>query len=330
MKNCTVRLSSTGKNQSNEKSAGFLVKLLRFNVPCSNGGFLQFNQTITLCGKLEELPENRRTLYFKSYAKTNWIVYNHPKVYFVYKLVDHCYNITFLDHNNSFTIEPTKLALRCHFKIHLPFGNEIELKLRLNGNLDQKPLGERKFFGSEIKLGEGRFNYSNLNLDDFSLSSDFTIPDESFVCVGILIEIMNRLNEKWNQCIAQSDANKNFAYTLKSSDNVLFIRIVQKHDEKNQTLLTLDSTKVSSDNHNDDSGLFGSMISLEYSAVPIEKIGSQCAFGWILVGQFCFSSFSELMSWQSAETFCNDLGGHLASIRSENEQQQVDNMLLNR
>lgn len=315
------------ENQTNGKSAGLLIKLLRFNVPCSNGGFLQFNQTIEVCGKLEELPENRRTFYFKSYANTSWSVYNHPKVYFVYKLVDHCYNITFLDRNNSFTIEPTKSALRCHFKIHLPFGNGIELKLRLNGNDDKEPFREQNIFGSEIKMSEGRFNYSDLKLDDFSLSSDFTIPNESFVCIGILVEIINRMNEKWNQCIAQSDASKNFAYTLKSSDNVLFIRIVQKHNVNHQKFLKLGSARVADQN---DESPFGPLISLEYSAVPIENIASQCAFGWILVGPFCLSTFSELLTWQSAESYCNDLGGHLASIRSESEQQKIDDMLLNR
>lgn len=290
-------------------------------MPCSNGGFLQFNQSIRLCGKLEELSESRRTLYFKSYANTTWSVFNYPKVYFVYKLVDHCYNITFVERNSSFVIEPTLLALKCHFKIHLPFGNRIELKLRLNGsNVNE----EKNFLHSEIKLREGKFNYSDLSLDDFSLTTDFILPNESFVCGGVLVEIINRLNEKWNQCIAQSEANRNFAYTLKSSDNVLFVRITKAHNKEDKKVLMLDSTKVANGNES------GPSISLEYSAVPIPNIASQCAFGWILVGQFCLSTFNELMTWQSAESYCIDLGGHLASIRSESEQQMLDQMLLNR
>lgn len=331
-KNCTFRIFSTIENKSDKKSGGLLIKLLRFNVPCSNGGFLQFNQNITICGKLEELPENRRTFYYKSFANSNWSVYNHPKVNFAYKLVDHCYNITFLDYNSSFTIEPTKLALRCHFKIHLPFGNDIQLKLRLNGNIfDSKLVGEQIVFGSEIKLDEGRFNYSNLNLDDFSLSSDFTIPNESFGCDGILIEIINRMKEKWNQCISQADRKKNFAYTLRSADNVLFIRVVQKNYASNRTKVSqLYSTKTISNDYRIDESSFGPMISLEYSAVPIENIASQCAFGWILVEEFCLSTFSELLTWQNAESYCNDLGGHLASIHSESEHQKIDKMLMNR
>ena len=320
-RNCSFRLSSSIHDQPNEKSAGILIKLLRFNVPCSNGGFLQFNKSITICGKLEELPESRRILYFKSYANTTWSVFNYPKVYFVYKLVDHCYNITFLERNSSFVIEPTLLALKCHFKIHLPFGNQIELKLRLNGSKGD----EQNFLYNEIKLREGKFNYSDLSLDDFSLTNDFSLPNESFGCVGVLVEIINRLNEKWNQCIAQSEASRNFAYTLKSSDNVLFVRITKTHNTDDNKVSMLDSTK----NKFDVNGTSPS-ISLEYSAVPIANIASQCAFGWILVGQFCLSTFNELMTWQSAESYCIDLGGHLASIRSEREQQLLDQMLLNR
>lgn len=273
-----------------------------------------------MCGKLEELPESRRTLYFKSYANASWSVFNYPKVYFVYKLVDHCYNITFLERNSSFVIEPTLLALKCHFKIHLPFGNQIELKLRLNGNEGEN------FLHSEIKLREGKFNYSDLSLDDFSLATDFSLPNETFVCQGVLVEIINRSNEKWNQCIAQSEANRNFAYTLKSSDNVLFIRVTKAHNTEDNKVSVPDSTKVSNKNK---FGM-GPSISLEYSAVPIANLASPCAFGWILVGQFCLSIFHELMTWQSAESYCVELGGHLASIRSESEQQLLDQMLLNR
>lgn len=279
-----------------------------------------------MCGKLEELSESRRTLYFKSYANTTWSVFNYPKVYFVYKLVDHCYNITFLERNSSFVIEPTLLALKCHFKIHLPFGNQIELKLRLNGNVGK----EQNFLHSEIKLREGKFNYSDLNLDDFSLTTDFFLSNESFICVGVLVEIINRFNEKWNQCIAQSEANKDFAYTLKSSDNVLFVRITKSHNTEDKKVLMLDSTKVSNNNNKNDENGLGPSISLEYSAVPSANVASQCAFGWILVGQFCLSTFNELMTWQSAESYCIDLGGHLASIRSESVQQMVDQMLMNR
>lgn len=312
------------QSQSNEH--GLLVKLLRFNVPCSSSGFLQFNQSIKICGKLEELPESRRTLYFHSYANTTWNLYNHPKVYFVYKLVDHCYNVTLLDRNNSFVIQPTFLALKCHFNIHLPFGNQIELKLRLNdyGAENNSPL-------TEIKLSKGRFNYSELNLDDFSLTSDFSLVNEVTRCSGILIEIINRLNEKWNQCITPSETHQSFSFTLKSSDNVLFIRVTKKHNETKErhklSEITTSSTNIEKQGNEIP---LGPSISLEYSAVPIRSIASQCAFGWILVGQFCLSSFTDLMTWQDAETHCNELNGHLASIRSESEQQMIDKMLMNR
>lgn len=324
--NCSFRFSSTSTATSSmqSQSAGLLVKLLRFNVPCSSSGFLQFNQSIKMCGKLEEMPENRRTLYFRSYANTTWTLYNHPKVYFIYKLVDHCYNVTLFDRNSSFVIQPTYLALKCHFNIHLPFGNQIELKLQVNENgaeINSPP--------TEIKLSKGKFNYSELNLGDFSLTSDFSLANEVTKCSGILIEIINRVNEKWNQCIAPSEARQSFFFTLKSSDNVLFVRITKKQNETKERhkLSEIDNTKVEEQQNEH---LLGPSISLEYSAVPIRSIASQCAFGWILVGQFCLSSFTDLMTWQDAESYCNDMGGHLASIRSESEQQMIDKMLMNR
>ena len=64
--------------------------------------------------------------------------------------------------------------------------------------------------------------------------------------------------------------------------------------------------------------------------MPIEAVVSQCTFGWILVGQFCMSSFSKPLSWTGAEITCNELGGNLASIRNEEEQQLIDEMVSKR
>lgn len=333
-KNCTFRFSTNLDNQFNQ-SPGVLIKVLRLNVPCGSGGYLQFNRSISMCGKLEEFADNRRTLYFESYANTTLSTYNYPKFHFVYKLVDYCYNITLLDRNSSFVIQPTNLALKCHFKIHLPFGNRIRLKLRLNGDIDKKEqaivtkeIGMKKPDESQ-KFAERKISYNDIHLDEFPLASDAAaFPSESSsTCVGILIEIINRMNEKWSECVRQSEAGKaNVAFTLTSSDNVLLIRITKSPQKDVMKSSISNSTKASHKNEHDER----SSISLEYTAEPIETIVSQCAFGWILVGQFCLSTFNEILSWESAESECKNLGGHLASIRSDYEQQLVDEMLLNR
>lgn len=300
-----------------------LIKLLRLNVPCTSGGYIRFNNTITLCGKLEELTESQRTFYFHSFSNTTFSIFNYPKFNFIYKLVDYCYNITLLEHNSTFVVQPSP-RLKCHFKIHLPFGNEIALKLRLkNRNADTTaPTTIRKIYMSYTPLNLNEQHSlldSNsdefIELENFSPNSDAKpfINHMNIDCDGVLIEIINRMNEKWSECTKET---ANVEYQLESPDNILLIRIT-----KRQQLQHILSTKA----HNEETQL-----SLEYTAVPIENIVSQCAFGWILVGQYCISSFNVPLSWENAESACINQGGHLASINNDNEQHQIDMMLLNR
>lgn len=307
IENCTVGFAKPASSQSYEQQPGLLVKILRLNVPCSGGGFLQFNRTMKMCGKLEEFPHNRRTLYFHSLANTTLSVYHKPTFLIVYKPVDHCYNVTFLERNGSFVIQPTHLALKCHFKIHLPFGNQIKLELHLTGaDAVGTPIDRHE----DIRRRDGKYSYNDLNFDEFSLSSEVAAVHElgeSDECGGVLIEIVNHLNVKWSQCVTKPD--NRLGYLLTSPDNMLWIRVKKAHAAE---------TSLSP------------VISLQYSALPIESIVSQCAFGWISIGQFCMSTFNKLLTWQSAEEFCNDLGGHLPSIQSDTEQHLVDMMLQNR
>lgn len=303
---------------------GMLIKLLRLNVPCASGGFIRFNDTTTLCGKFEELSDTQRTLYFHSFSSTTVSTFNYPKFNFVYKLVDYCYNITLLDQNGSFVIEPTySLALKCHFKIHLPFGNGIALKLRhqvaanaptitkeIQLSRQSLPMRDKE---RAMKYVRNAHNFVELeNFMPNAETSDF-LSFEDNACNGILVELMNRMNEKWSECLINS-AEKNTDFMLTLPDNVLLIRIA-KHITKSTTVNT-DSDET--------------LINLDYAAVPNESIVSQCAFGWILIDQFCIAAFNELLSWQHAENHCNTLGGHLATISNDLHQHFIDNMLLNR
>nr|CAI5864071.1 unnamed protein product [Callosobruchus analis] len=47
-----------------------------------------------------------------------------------YRLVDHCYNVTFTQRNGSFTLRPQG-ALACTFRVYLPYGNRVVLNLRV-------------------------------------------------------------------------------------------------------------------------------------------------------------------------------------------------------
>lgn len=298
--NCTVGFAMPSSGQPLDQQPGLLVKILRLNVPCNGGGFLQFNKTMKMCGKLEEFPHNRRTLYFHSLANTTLSVRNRPTFFIVYKPVDHCYNVTFLERNGSFVIQPTHLALKCHFKIHLPFGNQIKLRLHLTGaDAVDAPIARYE----DIRRKDGRFSYSDLNFDEFSLSSEVPLDG----CGGVLIEIVNHLNVKWSQCVTKPDDR--LGYSLTSPDNILWMRVTKAHAVETSA---------------------SPVISLHYSSLPVESIVSQCAFGWIAVGQFCMTTVHKLLTWQRAEEFCNDLGGHLPSIQSDAEQDLVGMMLQNR
>jgi hypothetical protein len=315
------------QNQYRHQPPGMLVKLLRLNVPCTSGGFIRFNGTIQLCGKLEELTESQRTFYFHSFSNTSFSIYNYPKFYFIYKLVDYCYNITMLDRNSSFSIQPTSdFTLKCHFKIHLPYGNEIALKLRLKGNTDVPTTAIREIHmapatpSPSTKKGDDERDFSGtddafIELENYSPNSDSLtfLSHAKIDCEWIHIEIINRMNERWSECLREADTHANFEFKLSSSDNVLLIRMTKKQTQQHQQRNTENA-----------------MITLEYSARPIERVVSQCAFGWILVGQFCMAPFDELLTWESAESRCNDLGGHLASISHDNEQHSIDMMLINR
>jgi hypothetical protein len=233
--------------------------------------------------------------------------------------VDYCYNITLLDQNGSFVVEPSRsLALKCHFKIHLPFGNKIALKLRLQQDDANIPKTSRTIHLRAIDGERSKnFIHNSNDADEFMELENYSpitemdaFPNyyETFDCDGIRVDLISRTNERWSECLLKSiETNVEFVLTL--PDNLLMIRITKHITRRNGE---------------------NPQLIFEYSAVPIEEIVSQCAFGWILIDQYCVSAFDELLSWQQAESHCNTLGGHLAAINNDIEQQAVDNLLINR
>lgn len=305
LQNCTFHFSHLLKKKVNEPSQGVLFKLLRLNVPCDGGGYLQVNGSIKMCGKLEEITDNRRVFY----TNTNLAIkaFNFPNFLFIYKLEDYCYNITLQNQNDSFVILPEHIRSKCHLKIHLPYGNQISLKLwfediTLKQNVVSKHINlNRKFDEKTSKLDE------KLNQNDFH--ADARSANKSSNCTGIWVEIFNRQMEGWTECFTFTIPTY---YTLPSTDNILFIHITS----------AFRPSQIST-------SAFPSII-LEYTSVPIEEVVSQCAYGFILLGQSCVSVFYERLTWKNAEYKCNDFGGHLASIRDNGQQFKADQMLLNR
>lgn len=120
---------------------GVLLRLTRLNVPCSEGHILFTGTANTtdylpkVCGKLEELREVQRTVYFPgSETRPPHITsFGRPVFSFSYRLVDHCHNVSFSSPNASYQLNPTR-HLDCSFRIHLPYGNKVILRLEISGN----------------------------------------------------------------------------------------------------------------------------------------------------------------------------------------------------
>ncbi|KAL0822201.1 hypothetical protein ABMA28_004331, partial [Loxostege sticticalis] len=61
----------------------------------------------------------------------------------------------------------------------------------------------------------------------------------------------------------------------------------------------------------------------------MEDVVGHCDYGWVLSGDFCISAVREAKrAWRQAEAECVRLGGHLASVLNERQQQVMDQMLI--
>lgn len=308
----------------NEHQPGLLIKFIRLNVPCNDGGYVKINQNISMCGKLEEIAENRRLLYLPNFSNTSLTTFNNPKFNIHYNLVDYCYNTTLLDQNNSILIKPIHSRLDCYFKIHLPYGNRISINLVTN----VKEANYASFIDEYININmstikkpyrsirkNDNHNYVLKEKNENIFGSDSQGGSQAFMeCFGIMIEITS-LRQKWVDCVDSVKTKKVYKFT--SDYNILHVKVTKK--DLNQ--LSEDNTYSTSQDIS---------LRLDYTAFSINELVSQCSFGWILVGDFCMSIVSKSLPWDNAEKECNNIGGHLASIRSENDQLLVDKLLLNR
>ncbi|XP_039440556.1 uncharacterized protein LOC120421415 isoform X3 [Culex pipiens pallens] len=323
------RFEDNDDDDDDGQRPGLVVQLTRLNIPCrADGGYLRFldddsssSESVSvsggsvdggrgeqlreelggrlhlLCGKLEELPKHERTFHFQTHRNTSVLVYNRPVFSFNFRLVDYCYNVTLSDRNSTVLLRPRR-GLDCRFKVHLPYGNRISLRLVANQ-------GNTSTVTAPIK-------HEQIDLSQEE-EDGFRTPCYS----GLRVEVYEEaLKNRWNRCVDSFSASTR--YTLLSSDNSLVI-----HVSKHALLAALDAPANSST-------LAVPSLLLEYSHVPVENVVAQCAFGWIASGQqFCVAPFENRpLSWLGAEGECNRRGGHLASIRSVADQKLVDQMLL--
>lgn len=141
---CRIIFPRKISRTSSESGHGVLLHLNRLNVPCQEGHLLftgisnttdyHLADTWSVCGKLEELREPQRTVYFpgNDARPTHVTSYGKPVFSFTYRLVDHCHNVTFTTPNASYQLSSTH-RLDCSFNIHLPYGNRVILRLEISG-----------------------------------------------------------------------------------------------------------------------------------------------------------------------------------------------------
>ncbi|XP_053678642.1 uncharacterized protein LOC128729018 [Anopheles nili] len=362
-KDCNLTFPSRSMTVQ-EQLPGLLLQLTRLNTPCRGGGYLRFwsdqnqqepimtgsggyhggyhgheasrargdHQTISLCGKLEELPSSERSFHFQSHRNTTLQLHNAPLFSLRYRLVDYCYNMTLREQNGTVVLRPGDAALDCYFRIHLPYGYRIALQLLTNEWQLDLPVtafnANATVSHKSIELGA---------LDVATTNQQFLAPIRCSSTNGMLIELYEDSHHRWTSCInSSSEATR---YSLTSSGNNIVLKVSKlrqlitddSNEPSNPSLTSSSSSPASSSEFHGQRTNGSTLASLlfEYRADPIEPITSRCAFGWIATAQFCISSIERRLPWHEAEAECNRLGGHLLSIRSSEDQQLTDQLLFN-
>lgn len=321
---------------------GLVVELTRLNVPCPTGGFLQFsssafphgNSSTTeqpvsrsrttrsrhqqLCGKLEELPPSGRRLYFPAPSLSSSTsspitpslrLHGNPIFAFTYRLVDYCYNVTLTSRNDTLILRPTA-GLHCTFRIHLPYGNRVSLHLQ-TGEVRLLTSEDPGLHASEHHPVSPQGHPSDQESRDTPLTHlGYNDPDPP--CSGLLTRLWDGMST-WTHCTKTGDPRRDVSVLSRGNSVVLKVVIHQAPQQDG-----VDTSHIPA-------------LKLWYHAEAIADIVEQCGFGWVSMRQFCITAVEDLrLPWHEAEMECGRRGGHLASIRSEQAQDLVDSLLLNR
>ncbi|KAL9879695.1 uncharacterized protein ACN2A1_011533 isoform 3-T22 [Glossina fuscipes fuscipes] len=348
---------------------GILVELQRLNVPCGSGGYVRFSERRPLCGKLEELNDNDRVYHFDVRHRTSVQFYRNPMFSLSFKLVDYCYNVTTSNETGEFYIRPSvRDVMECYFRIHLPYGNRVLLRMVTNNDSTIMPsfsttreaFNEADMYTIFTSYGanidtqllnltlSGPSSYNGLNLPALlrlpSMNYSKSLKEEAnkaFIslgldafgflaaskanmqmaltntanCAGVIIKVFENDHSKWSHCVNNTKYMRGFI--LESSSNILSVHLFRPASK------SLNSVTSNSQNTSHPA------IYLSYRARPKPDIVSSCAFGWIAMQQFCIAAIEAIMTWHEAEQRCVQLGGHLVSIRNEQQQQTINELLLN-
>lgn len=333
------------------ESPGLLIEIKRLNIPCDSGSYIRLSGHNRLCGKLEDILPSERVYYFPLQQNMSIHLERNPLFSLNFKLVDYCYNVTMTERNSSFLLEP-KLDLECYFLVHLPYGNRIELniiqnlftKSMSNDSIVRRrtttkttattaaaaasPLMENEAAAAAVAAAISDIDTDDVDYEYIDLMLSQFIENVNF-CSGIAISISDGNDEKWSHCINDDSPARRFSF--KSTGNSMLIHVSQiRYDGDSSGGVGDIGGDVGTSKWNTASSETIPSVYIEYTALPIPEIVSQCAFGWIAVNQFCISAIEMSLPWKQAEAHCKSLGGHLASIKSEREQRLIDTLLMNR
>jgi hypothetical protein len=276
------------------------------------------NRHQQLCGKLEELPPSGRKLYFpapsllpstSSSVTPSLRLHGNPIFAFTYRLVDYCYNVTLTSRNDTLILRPTA-GLHCTFRFHLPYGNRVSLHLQTGDGrlLVSKDSG---YHTREHQSVTSQDHLPGADSEDTSLTQ-LSHSDPDPPCPGLLTRLWDGVST-WAHCTKKGDPRHNIRMLSRGNSVTLKVVIHQAPQQNN-----LDPSHIPA-------------LKLWYRAEPISEVVEQCGFGWVSMRQFCITAVEDLrLPWNEAEMECGRRGGHLASIRSEQMQDLVDTLLLNR
>ncbi|EEB17501.1 conserved hypothetical protein [Pediculus humanus corporis] len=283
-----------------------------------------------------------RKFYFPSLTergKPFLVVHKGPVFSLNYHLVDYCYNVTYTSRNGSLVLNPIKNLL-CHFRVHLPYGNRVLLRLQMGDDKlmtttvatttttsttikndsaqsrEDETLDKIKLSSFDVMMMTDSLNKSDnrggggggdtlkLNHDD-----DDDDDDGDRDCDGLHVVVWDG-SLTWNHCSKNGDPKRDIQ--VWSQKNIVTIKISAR-----TPIINSESSGYP-------------VVKFWYHAEPVLDIVGSCKFGEVLVKQFCVSVVHVRHTWDESEKYCEKRGGHLASVRDENSQNIIDNFLINK
>ncbi|KAL1516741.1 hypothetical protein ABEB36_000605 [Hypothenemus hampei] len=133
-------------------------------------------------------------------------VHGNPIFSISYRLVDYCYNITLKTRDGVVELKP-KGQLQCTFRIHMPHGNRIALKLQIGDSSTQES------------------TESLLNLQD--------VKNHNSSCQGLRTELYDE-NFSWTHCARQGDEER--TVEIVSKGNKIVLKVSREYETSISTL----------------------------------------------------------------------------------------------